>query len=179
MEQGLKVEDGDRLSKTIVFAKNHDHAAFIQSLERIFVEAGVDETALGALQFDGGLPRFVRGLVGLDRQAAKRAFAEFLDNRKLTADQLEFLDLIIDHLTAHGIMDPKLLYEAPFTDFDSNGVEGVFERSDVVRLVQILRDIDPRSQPDPRTLSYLGNNSDIDPTDPVTITRKGIAINSS
>ncbi len=34
-------------------------------------------------------------------------------------------------------MDPKLLYEAPFTDFDTNGVEGVFEQADVVRLVQI------------------------------------------
>jgi type I restriction enzyme R subunit len=60
------------------------------------------------------------------------------------ADQLEFLNLIIDHLTARGVMDPKLLYEAPFTDFDRNGVEGVFEKADVVRLVQILRDIEPR-----------------------------------
>ena len=33
-------------------------------------------------------------------------------------------------------MDPKLLYEAPFTDFDRNGVEGVFEKPDVVRLVK-------------------------------------------
>ena len=66
------------------------------------------------------------------------------DNRKLTADQLEFLNLIIDHLTARGIMDPKLLYETPFTDFDTKGVEGVFEHSDVVRLVQILRDIEPK-----------------------------------
>jgi type I restriction enzyme R subunit len=24
-------------------------------------------------------------------------------------------------------MDPKLLYESPFTDLDSKGVEGVFE----------------------------------------------------
>jgi type I restriction enzyme R subunit len=29
MTQGIKVEDGDRLGKTIIFAKNHDHAAFI------------------------------------------------------------------------------------------------------------------------------------------------------
>jgi type I restriction enzyme R subunit len=41
-------------------------------------------------------------------------------------------------------MDPKLLYETPFTDFDTKGVEGVFEHSDVVRLVQILRDIEPK-----------------------------------
>jgi type I restriction enzyme R subunit len=108
----------------------------------MFLEAGVDDTALGALQTLGGLPRFVRSLVGLDRETAKRAFAEFLNGRRLTADQLEFLDLVIDHLTARGVMDPKLLYEAPFTDFDSKGVEGVFEHVDVVRLVQILRDFE-------------------------------------
>jgi type I restriction enzyme R subunit len=116
----------------------------LRELERIFLEAGVDETSLGELQKDGGLPRFVRTLVGLDRQAAKHAFAEFLDNKKLTADQIEFLDLVIDHLTARGVMDPKLLYETPFTDFDTKGVEGVFEHSDVVRMVQILRDIEPK-----------------------------------
>ncbi len=116
----------------------------LKELERIFVEAGVDENALGALQSGGGLPRFVRALVGLDREAAKRAFTEFLEGRRLTADQLEFLDLVIDHLTARGVMDPKLLYEAPFTDFDRNGVEGVFEKSDVLHLVQILREIEPR-----------------------------------
>jgi type I restriction enzyme R subunit len=116
----------------------------LKELERIFLEAGVDETAIEALQGDSGLPRFVRALIGLDREAAKRAFTEFLDGRRLTADQLEFLALVIDHLTARGVMDPKLLYEAPFTDFDRNGVEGVFEQADVVRLVQILREIEPR-----------------------------------
>jgi len=30
MTNGIKVEDGDRLGKTIIFAKNHDHAIFIQ-----------------------------------------------------------------------------------------------------------------------------------------------------
>jgi type I restriction enzyme R subunit len=30
MERGLKVNSGDRLGKTIIFARNHDHAAFIQ-----------------------------------------------------------------------------------------------------------------------------------------------------
>jgi type I restriction enzyme R subunit len=144
--------------KARVFLKQHENhiavlkvkrnepltATDLKELERIFLEAGVDETALGALQADGGLPRFVRALVGLDRQAAKRAFAEFLENRRLSANQLEFLDLIIGHLTDRGVMDPKLLYEPPFTDFDRNGVEGVFERADVVRLVEILRGIEPR-----------------------------------
>ena len=50
--------------------------------------------------------RFVRSLVGLDREAAKQAFSEFLLNRKLTANQHEFLNMIIDHLTARGVMAP-------------------------------------------------------------------------
>ena len=42
-------------------------------------------------------------------------------------------------------MDPRLLYESPFTDFDSKGVEGVFEPGDVTKLVQVLREVEPRS----------------------------------
>ena len=29
MEKGIKTEGGDRLGKTIIFARNHDHAEFI------------------------------------------------------------------------------------------------------------------------------------------------------
>jgi type I restriction enzyme R subunit len=96
---------------------------------------------MAAVRADGGVSRFVRSLVGLDREAAKHAFASFLEGRSLKADQLEFLNLVIDHLTARGIMDPKLLYESPFTDFDSNGVEGLFAPVDVARIVQVLREI--------------------------------------
>ena len=117
----------------------------LAELERIFIEAGVDQTSIGLIRADGGLGRFVRSLVGLDREAAKRAFADFQSGRKLTASQLEFLNLVIDHLTARGVMDPRLLYESPFTDFDNNGVEGLFDSADVMRLVEILRDVEKRS----------------------------------
>jgi type I restriction enzyme R subunit len=114
----------------------------LAEIERIFVEAGVDQTSLDALRSDGGLGRFVRSLVGLDHAAAKQAFAGFIDGKALTANQLEFLDLVIDHLTARGVMDPKLLYESPFTDFDSNGVEGVFNSTDAATLIQTLRAVE-------------------------------------
>lgn len=120
-------------------------ATDLAELERIFMEAGVDEASLGTLRHDGGLGRFVRSLVGLDREAAKRAFDGFLEGRRLTADQLEFLDLVIEHLTARGLMDPRLLYESPFTDFDCNGVEGVFGSADAARLVQVLREVEARA----------------------------------
>src|SRR5262249_35043264 len=88
----------------------------LADLERIFVEAGTDEASLTTLRTDGGLPRFVRSLVGLDREAAKKLFAEFFEGRKPSADQIEFLNLVVDHLTDRGVMDPRLLYEPPYTD---------------------------------------------------------------
>ena len=42
-------------------------------------------------------------------------------------------------------VEPGLLYERPFTDFHHNGVEGVFDPPDVVRLVQILRDLEAKT----------------------------------
>lgn len=120
-------------------------ATDLSELERIFVDAGADDATMEAVRADGGLPRFVRTLVGLDRGAAKGAFAAFLESRNPTASQIQFLDLVIDYLTARGAMDPRLLYETPFTDFDSNGVDGVFPPADVAHLVRILREIDAKT----------------------------------
>lgn len=39
---------------------------------------------------------FVRSLVGLDRNAAKTAFADFLDDQRYSADQITFVNLLID-----------------------------------------------------------------------------------
>jgi hypothetical protein len=38
-----------------------------------------------------------------------------------------------------------LFGQSLLTDFDSKGVEGVFERADVLRLIQVLRDVEPRA----------------------------------
>jgi EcoEI R protein C-terminal/Predicted metal-binding integral membrane protein (DUF2182) len=82
---------------------------------------------------------------GLDRAAAKQAFDGFTQGRKLTAHQLEFVDMMIDHLTARGAMDPRLLYESPFTDIDPLGVAGVFKEGEVVELIRILQDVRGRA----------------------------------
>jgi type I restriction enzyme R subunit len=118
----------------------------LAELERIFAEAYVGtREEIEHLRGEGGLGLFVRSLVGLDRAAAKRAFAAFMQGRKLTAHQLEFLDMMIDHLTARGAMDPRLLYESPFTDMDPLGVAGMFKEGEVVELLQILRDVQERA----------------------------------
>jgi type I restriction enzyme, R subunit len=52
---------------------------------------------------------------------------------------------VIDHLTERGVMEPRLLYESPFTDFAPLGVEGVFNGSDVAALIAILDDVNRRA----------------------------------
>ena len=121
-------------------------ATDLGELERIFAEAGVGTPEeMERIRGEGGLGVFVRSLVGLDRAAAKRAFDTFIEGSKLTAHQHEFVDMVIDHLTARGVMDPRLLYEFPFTDIDPLGVAGLFEEADVVKLIQVLRDVEGRA----------------------------------
>ena len=48
------------------------------------------------------------------------------------------LNLIIDHLTEHGSIEPARLYESPFTDFNPRGVEGLFSPPQVKELLTIV-----------------------------------------
>jgi type I restriction enzyme R subunit len=50
----------------------------------------------------------VRTLVDLDRAAAKRAFDGFIEGRKLSAHQHEFVNMMIEHLTARWVMAAAL-----------------------------------------------------------------------
>lgn len=111
----------------------------LDELDRLFREAGLEE--FESVKQAGDLAGFIRSLVGLDREAAKQAFAGFMAQRALSARQIDFLNLIIDYLTESGSMEPGLLYESPFTNMDSAGVAGLFPTADVVELIGILRKV--------------------------------------
>lgn len=118
----------------------------LAELERMMVaEAGASEADIQEAKSQGGLGLFVRSLVGLERDAAKQAFAGFMADKNLRGNQIEFINLIIDHLTERGAMDPRRLYESPFTDFDDQGISGVFPQSDVQRIVEVLHDVRGRA----------------------------------
>jgi type I restriction enzyme R subunit len=87
------------------------------------------------------LAAFIRSLVGLDRKAAKERFAAFLDNTTYTADQIQFVNTIIDYLTRNGTMDPGLLYDQPFTAMHYLGVEGMFAEPQARELVAVIRGV--------------------------------------
>ena len=103
----------------------------LQGLEQTLVEIGKDDgqtllTGLLARSDAPSLAHFVRSIVGMDRAAAQEVFSEFLSNRSLTTPQIRFVEMVIDQLTARGVMELSALYEAPFSSLHSDGPEALF-----------------------------------------------------
>ena len=63
------------------------------------------------------LGEFVREIVGLDMNAAKEAFSEFLTNTSLDDRQIYFVNQIVEYIVHNGMLkDFSVLQESPFTD---------------------------------------------------------------
>jgi Type I site-specific restriction-modification system, R (restriction) subunit and related helicases len=101
-------------------------------------DKALDLSVNRAKETSHGLGLFVRSLVGLDREAAKAALGGFLTGKSLAANQIEFVNLIVNHLTEHGVMVAGLLYESPFTDITPRGPEGLFSSAQLSQLMGVL-----------------------------------------
>ncbi len=63
------------------------------------------------------LGEFVREIVGLDMNAAKAAFSEYLESANLDSRQIYFVNQIVEYIVHNGLMkDLSVLQEPPFTD---------------------------------------------------------------
>jgi type I restriction enzyme R subunit len=51
---------------------------------------------------------------------------------------MEFVNLIVDYLTEHRVMEPARLYESPLTDKSRHRPEGVFSSAQFDQLVAVL-----------------------------------------
>ena len=124
-----KVRSGDPLT-----------ADDIAELQRILVAAGVgdDATFAEASERAGSFGLFIRSLVGLDRAAAKAAFADFLDDKRYSKNQIQFVNLIIDELTDRGVVEARRVYESPYDGLAPEGPEAIFVEADVEKLFETL-----------------------------------------
>ena len=92
-------------------------AADVRSLEAIlWSEVGTKED-YEASYGQKPLGELVREIVGLDMNAAKEAFAEYLNDANLDSRQIFFVNQIVEYIVHNGIMkDLSVLQEPPFTD---------------------------------------------------------------
>lgn len=114
----------------------------LDELERMLVESGVgtQEDIERAKEEAHGLGAFIRSLVGLEREAVQDVLASFLRGRTLSANQQEFVNMLIEHLTEHGTMDAGRLYESPFIDLAPSGPEVLFGSEAVDALVAVIEE---------------------------------------
>jgi type I restriction enzyme R subunit len=134
--------------------ENQNHVA-IAKLKRNVALTDSDVTALSTMLYSSqvvesveqfqqvygavNIKSFIRQLVVLDRKAAKQAFNKYLQTQNFGANQIRFVEMIIDYLTQNGVMDPGKLYEAPFTNLHQDGLDGLFSNdSDIEGIIAIV-----------------------------------------
>ncbi|MFS4490183.1 DEAD/DEAH box helicase family protein [Dietzia kunjamensis] len=124
--------------------------ADLASLEQILAESGTGspEDIARAREESQGLGLFVRSLVGLDKEAATAAFSEFLTDSTYSTQEIRFIQLIVDELTANGVVPASRLYEPPFTDHAPAGPDVLFPGADGDRLFVILDEVRSNARPD-------------------------------
>ena len=114
---------------------------------KLFDVSGIGDmdSYLKTIHPDKSLGVLIRELIGLDRGAAKEAFAEYLDEAKYNSQQLRFVNTIIDYLTQNGVMSPAMLAKPPFSDIHFEGVFGLFDDAVVMDLRSKIKHIEAQA----------------------------------
>ena len=124
----------------------------VEELERMFLDAGlateevIEKARATKAARVQGFGVFLRQVAGLDRAAMQEHFADLIADGA-TPNQIEFVGMVIEHLTANGIMDPGLLYESPFADSTPDGPDGVFDEVAIVSLFDKVRAVNGAAAP--------------------------------
>jgi len=92
------------------------------------------------------LGKFIRHILGMDINAAKLAFGEILTEQTLNGSQIQFIDTIINYLNTNGVIDPKKLFESPFTDINSGGILGLFDEKTSTKIISLIQEINQNAE---------------------------------
>ena len=142
--------------KTELYIQDHQDQITIQKLKRNKPITQADLDVLEGLLLDASgmkdvdkyrekvleakpLGTFIRELVDLDMNAAKEAFSDFLDEGIYNAEQITFVNKVIDYLMDNGILEMGQIFEPPFTDDHGESAYGFFDEGKVVELFKRIR----------------------------------------
>ncbi len=133
----------DKLNKNLPVTPSE-----IKQLETILFDGGDRGTYEQYMKVYEGEPlgRFIRSIVGLDIQVAQKHFADFLDAGQFNANQIKFIDTIIQFLNKNGIIDKTLLDKPPFDDAHEDGIYGLFEDNQTVRIISLIDGINENAE---------------------------------
>ena len=113
----------------------------LQALEDILFAGGIEKEAIEKeLGTQFSLVKFIISLMGLSPEKVDAAFAKFINDFQLNAVQIEFLDTIKKFLTTNGTIEPSKLYDSPFKNFHSMGIDGVFTEKQADVIFKIVED---------------------------------------
>jgi type I restriction enzyme R subunit len=149
----LKVERfiRDHESHVTIYRLKHNmpiSASDVEALEEILFSEqgpGTKEDFEATYGTEQPLGKLVRQIVGLEQNAAKEAFAEFLSAAVYSADQIAFINQIVEHLVHNGLMEPKVLFEPPFTDLHDRGVVGMLPDK-AERVIELVREVNENAK---------------------------------
>ena len=117
----------------------------LSALESILFNREVTKEAIGnelGTQFN--LIQFIISLMGLSAEKVDAAFAKFINDYKLNAIQIQFLDTVKLFLTKNGKIDPSKLYDSPFKNYHNMGIDGVFNEHQADAIFKIVEEFNNR-----------------------------------
>jgi len=88
----------------------------------------------------------IRSIIGMDADVVNTRFADFIFSHPgLTANQMSFLNLLKNHISRYGAIEIEDLYEPPFTNVHSDGLDGVFMDEKMIdELIEIIASFQPK-----------------------------------
>ena len=88
------------------------------------------------------LAKAIRLIIGLDAAKVDEHFRAFVQNHpQISANQTRFLDMLKSHIKRYGAIDIDQLWEEPFKQINTAGVDGIFQDEQVDDLLELINEI--------------------------------------
>ncbi|SES13781.1 type I restriction enzyme subunit R [Corynebacterium cystitidis DSM 20524] len=129
-----KLMRGAKWAKKILFLADR------QALEEMVAQVSAEDVQRVRESIGGGdsVPAFIRRLVGLEPDAVRAEFADFLDGSTLTANQIGFTKTLVDVICSQGGIEISSIWEPPF---DAYPLTDLFETSQIVDITTRIKKI--------------------------------------
>ncbi|WP_257159141.1 DEAD/DEAH box helicase family protein [Corynebacterium cystitidis] len=112
----------------------------IAALEEMVAQVSSEDVERVRKSLGGGdsVPAFIRRLVGLEPDAVRAEFSDFLDGSTLTANQIGFTKTLVDVICSQGGIEISSIWEPPF---DAYPLTDLFETSQIVDITSRIKKI--------------------------------------